>query len=208
MRFSSRFLTLAAVAVLAVACGSKPPVQQPGPQQPAARDTAAENARARARQDSIDAANRARAEADRLARAEADRRAAADRAAREHQGLMSDLAAMLHFDFDKSDIRSDDMANLDRKAAILNANPNLRIRIAGHADDRGSDEYNLALGNRRAASAKRYLVSKGVAESRIDVVSFGEERPLATGEDEGSWQQNRRDEFEIVAGGDMMVAPR
>jgi peptidoglycan-associated lipoprotein len=100
------------------------------------------------------------------------------------------------------------MANLDRKAAILNANSNVQVRISGHADDRGSDEYNLALGNRRAAAAKRYLVSKGVADARIAIVSFGEERPVAMGADEASWAQNRRDEFEIVSGGDNLVAPR
>lgn len=205
MRLPYRFVTLAAFSLVAAACGGKPPAETPTP---VAADTTGDGARARARQDSIDAANRARAEADRLAREEADRRAAADRAARDRQSLMTDMAAMVHFDFDKADIRSDDMASLDRKAAILNANPGVRVRISGHADDRGSDEYNLALGNRRAGAAKRYLVSKGIADGRIDIVSYGEERPLATGADENSWAQNRRDEFEIVAGGDSMVAPR
>lgn len=204
MRFSMMLVTLLAAGAAAAACGGSQPPETPTP----AVDTAAENARARARQDSIDAANRARAEADRLAREEAERRAAADRAARERETLMADIAAMVHFDFDRSDIRSDDMAKLDRKAAILTANSGLRLRIAGHADDRGSDEYNLALGNRRAASAKRYLVSKGIADSRIDIVSYGEERPMAQGQDEDSWQQNRRDEFEVVAGGENLVAPQ
>lgn len=204
MRLPMMLVTLAVAGIAAAACGGSQPPENPTP----TVDTAAENARARARQDSIDAANRARAEAERLAREEADRRAAADRAARERTALMADIAAMVHFDYDRSDIRSDDMANLDRKAAILNANAGLRIRISGHADDRGSDEYNLALGNRRAAAAKRYLVSKGIADGRIDIVSYGEERPVAQGADEASWQQNRRDEFEIVAGGDNIVAPR
>ena len=205
MRLPLMLVTLTAAGIVAAACGGSQPPENPTP---VAVDTAAENARARARQDSIDAANRARAEADRLAREEAERRAAADRAARERDALTADIAAMVHFDFDRSDIRSDDMANLDRKAAILNANSGLRLRISGHADDRGSDEYNLALGNRRAAAAKRYLVSRGIADARIDIVSFGEERPLAQGADETSWQQNRRGEFEVVAGGDNLVAPR
>jgi peptidoglycan-associated lipoprotein len=205
MRLPYQFLTLMAASLVATACGGKPPAEQPTPV--ATVDTAAANARARARQDSIDAANRARAEADRLAREEAERRAAAERAAHDRDAVMSALTAMVHFDFDKADIRPDDTAALDQKAAILGANPNLQIRISGHADNRGSDEYNLALGNRRAAAAKRYLVGKGVADSRIAVVSFGEEKPLATGEDEASWAQNRRDEFEITAGGDTLVAP-
>jgi peptidoglycan-associated lipoprotein len=205
MRLPFAFLMLVAAGAAAAACGGSQPAEQPVP---VAVDTAAENARARARQDSIDAANRARAEAERLAREEAERRAAADRAAAERAALTTDLASAIHFDFDRADIMSGDMANLDRKAAILNANANLQIRISGHADDRGSDEYNLALGNRRAAAAKRYLASKGVADARITIVSFGEERPVAMGADEGSWAQNRRDEFEIVSGGDNLVAPR
>lgn len=205
MRFPQMLVTLVAAAMVAGACGGSPPPETPTP---VVADTTGDGARARARQDSIDAANRARAEADRLAREEADRRAAADRAAAARTALMADIAAMVHFDYDRSDVRSDDMANLDRKAAILNANSALRIRISGHADDRGSDEYNLALGNRRAAAAKRYLVSKGIADGRIDIVSYGEERPTAQGADEASWQQNRRDEFEVVAGGDNLVAPR
>lgn len=205
MRLPYAFLMLVTAAAAAAACGGSKPAEQPAP---VAVDTAAENARARARQDSIDAANRARAEADRLAREAADRAAAAARAAAERAALSTDLAAVIHFDFDQSDILSGDMANLDRKAAIMNANPNLQIRISGHADDRGSDEYNLALGNRRAAAAKRYLAGKGIADARITVVSFGEERPVAMGADEGAWAQNRRDEFEIVSGGDNLVAPR
>lgn len=204
MRLSLGFLMLVATAATVAACGGNPPPEQPT----VVVDTAAENARARARQDSIDAANRARAEADRLAREEADRRAAADRAAAERTALSTDLAAVIHFDYDQADIMSGDMANLDRKAAIMSANPGLQIQIAGHADERGSDEYNIALGNRRAAAAKRYLTGKGVADGRITIVSYGEERPAATGSDEGSWAQNRRDEFTIVSGGENLVAPR
>jgi peptidoglycan-associated lipoprotein len=88
------------------------------------------------------------------------------------------------------------------------ANPNLKIQISGHADERGSDEYNLALGNRRAAAAKRYLENKGIDGSRIDVVSYGEERPLNQGHDEAAYAQNRRDEFQVTAGGDTLVPPQ
>ena len=74
----------------------------------------------------------------------------------------------------------------------------MRIRIEGNADERGSDEYNLALGQRRAASAKRYLVDHGIAADRFDLVSYGEERPVCTEHNEACWQQNRRDDFRIV----------
>ena len=88
------------------------------------------------------------------------------------------------------------------------ANPDVMIRVAGHTDERGSVEYNIALGQRRAASAKRYLTERGVAANRIETVSFGEGRPVADGHDESAWAQNRRDEFEITAGGTHFNKPR
>lgn len=117
------------------------------------------------------------------------------------------LLTEIHFDFDKSDIRTDDAAILDQKIPLLMANRDLRIRISGHCDERGSDEYNLALGNRRATAAKQYLVSRGIDAGRIETASFGEERPIALGHDEDSWWQNRRSEFEILSGGDMLRRP-
>ena len=129
-------------------------------------------------------------------------------AAEKNRTVAADLAAMINFDYDQAVVRPADQATLDRKAAILTANPGVKIRIAGHADERGSDEYNLALGNRRAAAAKRYLESKGVDGGRMEVVSYGEERPLNPGTDEEAFAQNRRDEFEVTAGGDNLVAPQ
>ncbi|MCZ6917597.1 MAG: OmpA family protein [Gemmatimonadetes bacterium] len=117
------------------------------------------------------------------------------------------LAVRVNFDFDRSNVRPGDAAVLDRKLAILQANPNLRIQVTGHCDERGSDEYNLALGNRRALAAKRYLTDRGIAESRITTSSMGEERPLATGSNEAAWGQNRRDEFSITSGGDRLTMP-
>jgi peptidoglycan-associated lipoprotein len=118
------------------------------------------------------------------------------------------ITAPIYFDFDKSTIRSDAAATLDRKVPWLQANPGMRIRIEGNADERGSDEYNLALGQRRAASAKRYLVDHGIAADRFDLVSYGEERPVCTEHNEACWQQNRRDDFRIVTiGGPTIVAP-
>ena len=132
----------------------------------------------------------------------------AEREAALRAALTADITAAIHFDYDQATIKPEDMAILDRKAAILNANPNLRIRISGHADDRGSDEYNLVLGNNRALAAKRYLEGKGVSGSRIEITSFGEERPADTTGTEEGWSRNRRDEFEIIGGGERLVAPR
>ena len=191
------FSILAAVAL--IACGKKPEPEAPAPQaapvsQPTTAPAPTDDAAARAARDA--------AERDRLAR-EAAAKAAADRAT-----ALQQLVAMIHFDLDQADIRSDDQANLDRKAAILQANPGVRLRVSGHADERGSDEYNLALGNRRAGAAKRQLVNKGVDAGRIEVISFGEERPLDPGHDEDAWSKNRRDEFEVTAGGESIVLPQ
>jgi peptidoglycan-associated lipoprotein len=119
----------------------------------------------------------------------------------------AEVANRVHFEFDKSDIRPEDRGILDTKAAILSANSGLRLRISGHADERGSDEYNLALGNRRGAAVKTYLVNKGIDAGRLEVVSYGEERPLAPGHDEASWAENRRAEFEVTAGGSNLRQP-
>jgi len=117
------------------------------------------------------------------------------------------LGAMIHFDFDKSTIRSGDAQELDQKAGILRANPTATIRISGHCDERGSDEYNLALGNRRATTAKQYLVSHGIDAGRIETTSYGKERPMDSGHGEDAWSKNRRDEFDIVSGGDALRLP-
>ena len=169
-----------AVAVVA-ACGKNPPPAPITPQGPNV-DSAAAAERAR---DSI-----ARAEAEARAREAAEqeaRRRAADSLAalgRTTDAGKTILATMIHFDYDKAIIRGGDAAVLDQKVAILQANPALRIRISGHCDERGSDEYNLALGNRRATAAKQYLVSHGIDGSRIETVSYGEERPLDPGHNE------------------------
>ena len=122
--------------------------------------------------------------------------------------LVRDLGNIIHFDYDQDLVKPEDRPILDRKAEIMRANPGLRIRISGHADDRGSDEYNLVLGNKRAVSARQYLIGKGIDAGRIDVTSFGEERPVDPAENETAWALNRRAEFEIIAGGDRLVAPR
>lgn len=118
------------------------------------------------------------------------------------------LLAKVYFDFDRSEVRDDQRASLDAKVPVLRANPGVRIRIDGNADERGSDEYNLALGMRRAQTARKYLIDHGIDAARIDIASYGEERPVCQDHAESCWSQNRRDEFVIVVGGETLVAPR
>jgi len=98
----------------------------------------------------------------------------------------------IHFDFDKYDIRPGDAKTLDGNAGWLKSNPNHLVLIEGHCDERGTNEYNLALGERRAKSTMNYLVSQGVQASRITIISYGEERPTCTQKTEECWAQNRR----------------
>lgn len=196
---------LGLMVVAATACGGGQPAPPPAPavDSAAIRDSIARaEARRRAVQDSLE---RARREAERIA-AEA-RRDSIARVEATTRRMRDLLQTRIHFDYDKSNIRPSDAAILDQKLAVLQANPNLRIRITGHCDERGSDEYNLALGNRRAVAARQYLVSRGIAANRIETASMGEEQPLVQGRGEEVWSQNRRDEFAILAGGDMIRAP-
>ncbi len=101
----------------------------------------------------------------------------------------------IHFDFDKYVLTPQAMMVLDDKAAYLREHPEVRVLVEGHCDDRGSNEYNLALGDRRANSAKNYLVKSGVAESRITTISYGEEQPLCMQQNESCWYRNRRGHF-------------
>jgi peptidoglycan-associated lipoprotein len=110
------------------------------------------------------------------------------------------LMTAIYFDYDVAELSVASRNTLETKAQILRDNPDVRIRIEGNADNRGSNEYNLALGQRRAAAARDYLVSRGIAASRIETVSLGEEKPAVQGEDESAWSKNRRDEFAMIAG--------
>jgi len=103
----------------------------------------------------------------------------------------------VHFDFDKSNIRDDAATVLQRKAEVLQRYSGVRLTIEGHCDERGSLEYNQALGQRRAQSTVRYLVSLGLSADMFQTVSYGKERPIAQGSNEDAWQQNRRAEFVI-----------
>lgn len=99
------------------------------------------------------------------------------------------------FDFDKFDIRNDQKSASAEDAAALEERPNIKFEIEGHCDERGSEKYNLALGDRRANELKSYLVAHGVSASRIDTISYGKERPFDPGHNEDAWAKNRRDHF-------------
>jgi len=186
-----RFVVPVMTAILvAGACGGDPPPPPPPPPGPDMDSL-------RAYQDSVRAAEEARRAAE--ARAAAERAAAAERE-RAVAAARATLEAMVFFDYDSSEIREDAAAALRQKVAILRASPQVRLRIEGHCDERGSTEYNLALGNRRAEAIRQFLTGFGLSADRFEIVSFGEGRPLAQGSNEQAWSRNRRGQFVITAG--------
>ena len=118
-------------------------------------------------------------------------------------GSQADLVAKagtdtIHFGTDKSDIDAESRTILTAQAKWMMANPSVRASIEGHADERGTREYNMALGERRANSARDFLVAQGVPSARLLVTSWGKEKPVATGSDESAWAQNRREVTVVV----------
>jgi peptidoglycan-associated lipoprotein len=116
-----------------------------------------------------------------------------------------DLVALLresviHFDFDAADLTHESQLRLQKIADALSTHRHVEIKVAGHCDDRGTEEYNLALGNKRAEVAKKYLVRLGVEPNRIQTISYGEERPVDTRGTDEAWAANRRDEFSPIGG--------
>jgi len=97
----------------------------------------------------------------------------------------------IFFDFDQSVIRDDARSTLDSQAAWLSGNPTVNVQIAGDCDDRGTEEYNIALGNRRAFAAESYLAAKGVPAARMSTISYGKDRPISPGDTDEAWAQNR-----------------
>ena len=176
------FIAVTAATLVVGSCGGDPPPPPPAPPGPDMDSL-------RAYQDSV---REAEEEASRLAAEEAARRAEEAARERARQRASRTLQQMVFFDYDMSDIRA--------KADILRASPQVQLRVEGHADERGSTEYNLALGNRRAVAVRDFLTGFGLSESRFSVVSFGEERPLEAGSDESAWSRNRRGQFVITAG--------
>jgi len=114
--------------------------------------------------------------------------------------LRSTMAEVIYFDYDRAEIRADSRAALDRKTRILRDEPTVRIRVEGHADERGSTEYNLALGSRRAEAVRAYITAAGIQAARVEIVSFGEDRPADPARNEAAWSRNRRAETVVTAG--------
>ncbi|KPJ82725.1 MAG: hypothetical protein AMS19_06910 [Gemmatimonas sp. SG8_23] len=178
------------------ACGGDPPPPPPPPQPD---------------QDSLQRYNDSVAAAEAARRAEAERLAAERAAEAERQRRIREARAtleeMVFFDYDMSEIRSDAATTLRAKVDILRSSPQVQLRIEGHADERGSTEYNMALGNRRAEAVRQFLVGFGLDASRFEIVSFGEGRPLEMGSNEAAWARNRRGQFVITAGANAINPP-
>jgi peptidoglycan-associated lipoprotein len=136
----------------------------------------------------------ARAAAEAAAAREAEARAAERARMQALQDAVTRAGNVVFFDFDRSEIKPEARQILDAHIALLKTN-NDRIRLEGHTDERGTREYNMALGERRANSVADYMAANGIARSRVETVSFGEERPVAMGSNEGAWSQNRRVEI-------------
>ena len=181
-------ISILSVAVLASGCSRNKPSATPTPNRTAdqAGTDAAEREAAKLREESD--------------RAEAAGRLEAERAAGNRELAKATLTTPVQFEFDRAEITEEGLRLLDQKVEALQKNPAVRLRVEGNADDYGSDEYNMVLSQRRAAIVNRYFTERGIAASRIQIVSWGEEKPLCTDRDEGCRSKNRRDEFVVLSG--------
>ena len=194
LRSSALVLVVLAVLAPLAGCGRKK-MATPAPQAaPAPAPTPAT--------DDSDRLARERAERERAERERAEREAAA-RARRE--AIERTISTAVLFGFDRYDLNAEARELLEAKWAILKDNPSMRLRLEGHADDLGSDEYNLALGMQRAAAVKRFFTQRDIPEDRLEIVSFGEEQPTCTEASEGCRALNRRAEFRILTGLDAVA---
>ncbi len=180
-------VTLAVVAVSLAACSRKPEPQQP---QPPTTTPTGPGQTATPTGTGGGQPDRSAAVRDSLAAL-----------ARATEAIRNELQSMVFFDYDVATVRDDAKSVLDRKVAILRTNPRVTLRIEGHADERGSVEYNLTLSLRRANAIRDYLANFQLDANRFEVVPLGEERPLSTGTSEADYARNRRGEFIIIAGG-------
>jgi peptidoglycan-associated lipoprotein len=116
------------------------------------------------------------------------------------QDFRVNVGDTVHFDYDRYAVRGEDRDLLQRQAAWLQKYPQVRVSVEGHCDERGTREYNLALGARRANAVKEYLVSLGISSARVETISYGKERPICTESNESCWSQNRRGVTTITSG--------
>jgi len=188
---SHRRLMISALAFAVVlgACSKDPP-PPPVPTGPTAEELE------RMRADSIRAVQEAAQEAE-AARREAEVEASARRAVADARAKLTE---MVFFEYDESELTPGAEAVLRAKVDILRGSPQVQMRMEGHADERGSTEYNLALGSRRAEAIRQFFAGFGLSEDRFTLVSYGEERPRVRETNEDAWSQNRRVEFVITAG--------
>ena len=197
MRITHLFIPAIAATLILSACGGADPPPPPGPTGPTQAEIDA------ARADSI-AAARAAEEARRRAEEDAQRREE-ERMSRDGDAARRTLVAVVQFEYDESDITAAAERLLRAKLPILRNSPTIRLRMEGHADERGSTEYNLALGSRRAQSVLDFFSGFGIAANRMTTTSFGEERPAVNRSDEAAWAQNRRVEF-VITGGQIVTS--
>ncbi|MDR3684302.1 MAG: peptidoglycan-associated lipoprotein Pal [Geothrix sp.] len=187
---TTTFALLAGFSLLGLgtACKKPEPVQPapPAPVKAAPTAPATDNQDAKKRQDELDAARKAE-EARRL---EAEKQAAFRLAA---AAALQDI----HFDYDKYEIKAEDRHQLQKISDFMRTYPAVKVEIQGHCDERGTNEYNLALGNRRASATLHYLLSLGVPEQKFTLISYGKEKPLCTEGNEACWSKNRRAHFEL-----------
>ncbi|MDQ8036625.1 MAG: peptidoglycan-associated lipoprotein Pal [Pedobacter sp.] len=132
--------------------------------------------------------------------ADANAKAQADAASKANSLAATLGVKVFHFDYDSSSVASSDYNALKAHAAYLSKNPGAKVQVGGHTDERGTREYNMALGERRAKSVAAFLTSNGAKSSQLEVISYGEEKPVATGESDDAWAQNRRVELEYTSG--------
>jgi len=140
-----------------------------------------------------------REEEERRRREEEERRRQEEEETKAKQTFEGQMSVLIYFDFDKSELKPEAREILSQKASLLRERQTVTIRIGGHCDEWGTEEYNLALGERRANEAKNYLSNAGIGAERLSTISYGKERPLDSGHNSEAWAKNRRDEFHIVS---------